>query len=309
MKYISRLTALLLALLMLLSSAVAEMSIDDLTQGQLDALYTSTGEDTYLYWEGGVLGDWFELSAFSDVTDKTGYTFQWYDQDGNAVAATSDAAPYTLTITYTLAEQSFYCIATDTDGVEYKSEINVINPAQTTDMDAYLTYLYGDQFYDEDGNRIHQETYRVMHETWNVAVTGGILAQIVHAAWQAEQGTTYYDHELFCSCVSSGTSTEDFCMLSPDAEHDVSCGWYNGSPVLELTAETDDAGNVVRYVLSMTDENGDTVIIAVTEMLDGVHHYFKDVNSGLYVAWLRTDENGDQWIVPLTSENEDTPAN
>ena len=308
MKYISRLTALLLALLMLISSAGAEMSIDDLTMGELDALYTSTDEDTYINWDGGVLDDWFELAAFSNVSDKTGYTFQWYDQDGNAVTGLSEDEPYKMIVHYTLTEQRFYCLATDGNGNTFKSEVNVIAPAQTTDMDAYLTYLYGDAFYDEEGNRNHHETYRVMHETWNVAVDGGNLAHLVADAWQAESSTDYYDHELLCSCVLTGAVSADFCVLAPDAEHAPSCGWYHGSPVLELTAETDAAGNVVRYILSV-EEDGEVRIIAETEMLDGVYHYFKDVSSGLFVAWLRIDADGSMWIVPLESENQNTPAN
>lgn len=308
MKYISRLTALLLALLMLISSAGAEMSLDDLTQGELDALYTSAGEEEYIYWEGDVLGLWLKIDAFAAVTDKDQYTYQWYDQDGNAVAATSETEPYTLLVYYTLTEQQFYCIATDAAGESFHSEINVIAPAQTTDMEAYLSYLYDDEFFSEDGSRNRNATYQMMHENWNVAVDGGNLAQMVFDAWQSEKDTDIYDHELFCSCVVTGVADADFCMLAPDAEHDVSCGWYVGSPVLDLTAETDAAGNVVRYILSVT-EDGETTTIASTEMLDGVHHYFKDTQSGLFVAWLRIDENGGMWIVPLESENEDTPAN
>ena len=67
-------------------------------------------------------------------------------------------------------------------------------------------------------------------------------------------------------------------------------------------AENTAADGSVYYTLNVT-RNGEITVVATTEMLDGVRHYFKDAATGLYVAWLRIDADGSMWIIPLESEN------
>lgn len=308
MKYISRLTALLLAMALMITSAGAELTLDGLTQDQLDALYTAASDETEEMSVTGVLGATEEFTS----TDATawadlGYTLQWYAVDAEGTKSIlSGLNTDAITVTYTMEAQRFTCIATDGDGLEYASPVYSVQ-AQTDDIEAYLDYLYyEDQFYTDSGDVDTLAVYNWMTGTWNVALAESTLAEAVVAAWWAENEASYFDPELLCSCVVSGAAASDACMLHPDDDHAVSCGWYSGSPVLELTAETDAAGDVVRYILTLTDEEGAQSVVAMTEKLDGVRHYFKDVASGLFVAWLYTDENGDQWIVPLTSENEET---
>ena len=122
MKYISRLTALLLALMMIVSNASA-LTVYDLTQGTMDALYQTAAEDAYVYQEAGVLGEWIELNPFVADTDMESCTFQWYDESGNPQAATE--APQILRVIYTQEEQRYYCVATDADNNSYKSDTAV----------------------------------------------------------------------------------------------------------------------------------------------------------------------------------------
>lgn len=304
MKYISRYLALLLAMTLLWGSAQAELTLDGLTQGQLDALYASVAEETDAMSVTGVL---YATEPFSSTETEgwaeQGYALQWYatDAEGNKTALSGETAE-ALTVTYTLEEQRFLCAAVDGNGLEYTSPLFVVL-AQTSDMEAYLDYLYyEDRFYTENDELDKQAVYDHLTGAWNVDIDGENLADKVVAAWWAEKEQSWFDVSILCSCVVTGAVEGEACMLSPDAAHDPSCGWHVVTPALELTAETDENGSVIRYVLTATVE-GETIVIAETEMLDGVHHYFKDVASGMFVAWLRTDENGVQWIVPLESEN------
>lgn len=304
MKYISRLLALLLAMTLLWGSALAELTLDGLTQGQLDALYASVADETETLSVTGVLAATEAISG-TEVQGwaAQGYALQWYtvDDEGARTALNGETAD-SLTVTYMLEVQQFVCIAVDGTGLEYVSPVYAV-AAQTSDMEAYLDYLYyEDQFYTETDELDKQAVYNHLTGVWDVDVDGVNLATTIVAAWWAEQGQTWFDASLLCSCVVSGAAAGEACMLHPDADHDASCGWYEGAPVLKLTAETDESGSVVRYLLTATVD-GESVVIAHTEMLDGVRHYFKDNATGLFVAWLQTDENGVQWIIPLESES------
>lgn len=293
MKYISKLTALLLAVMLGLSSASA-LTIDDLTRGTMDALYQAVSEEQYRYCDAGVLGDWIELDAFQNVADKKYYTFQWYDQDGNMLDAADD--PCKLRVRNTMTEQQFYCIATDATDNQLKSDIFVIPAAQTTDMEAYLSYLYGDEFYGADGNRDLVLTYTQVMDTWNVPLEDGSnLGENVVAAWWAERSLDIFDPELFCSCVVSGKVTADGCVLHPDAVHDVECEWY-----MEVTVVTDEATGI-----TVTGDIPESVTLQVsaatgpmpeidTRHFNALRNY--PIISGYNITLL--DEGGSEYEVP-----------
>jgi hypothetical protein len=234
-----------------------------------------------------------------------GYTCQWYQlilsDAGEQYIAMEGETGQRLNVTYPLREERYYCIYKAVDGSEKMSDVFVI-VAQTTDTDAYLSVLYEDQFWNADDTFNTRAIYDHMNTVWNVEVNGVNLAEKVVQAWWAEKqlAPDQFDLSLLCSCVVTGAVASDSCMLAPGAGHVGTCGWYSASPTLALEEKTNSDGSHY-YTLSMT-VNGETTVVATTEMLDGVHHYFKDAKTGIFVAWLYTDEKGVQWIVPLASE-------
>lgn len=307
MKYISRWAALLLAAMLVFSSASAELTLDGLTQDQLNALYASVSDEETTMELTGVLGEESSFTS-SDAASwaDLGYTLQWYavDADGMQTEVTGETAA-TLDVVYTLEEQRFICTAYDAAGAAFASTPTYIVAAQTTDLDEYLNYLYEDQFLNDDGSTNKLAVYKQVTTTWNVALSDGTnLAKSVVAAWWTERTESYFDFELLCSCVVGSGVTSDDCVLSPYDEHYGTCGWYNSQPQLQLKAGTDADGNP-SYTLYL-EIDGEEVVLAVSAMLDGERHYFRDARDGelgLYVAYLEIDDDGTCWLIPLQSEN------
>lgn len=251
-----------------------------------------------------VLGFEAELAVCKDEDlAAQGYTCQWYQlvitEAGDEYVALEGETSQTLNVTYPLQEERYYCIYKAADGSEKMSDVFVL-VAQTTDLDAYLATLYTDYYAIIIENEQPITDYAAVAcdwmDQWNVTLADDTnLAQNVLEYWYE------YPDELLCSCVISGAVAADGCILGPDAEHDSACGWYVASPALVLEEKTNGSGEVY-YTLSVTAD-GATTVVATTEMLDGERHYFKDVQTGIFVAWLYTDETGEQWIVPLKSEN------
>lgn len=306
MKYISRFAALLMVLMMVVGNAGAEMPLDGLTQNELDWLYlaASDAEDMYLT---GVLGVTESFnSSDAEAWQNLGYALQWYviDTNGERIALPGETGP-SINITYTMTEQQFVCVATDEQGEEL-SPLYVVQ-AQTEDLEAYLGYLF-DNAMDETGCYIQNMVYQYLTDTWNVENADGNLGARVVAEWQAEWRDSDLYFDMMCSCVVDGLIAADHCVLAPDAKHDPSCMWYKGTAALNLKEGTDETGKP-SYTLYIT-VNSEDIVLAVSEMLDGQHHYFRDVRqgeAGLYVAWLYIDDEGNPWLMPLESERE-TPA-
>lgn len=114
-----------------------------------------------------------------------------------------------------------------------------------------------------------------------------------HAAHVADGKTA-----LLCTC-DAGNGTE------PGGGHDASCPWHNVL-VAGLNERTDADGNTY-YILALMDADGNLVEVAtaVRHPKDPDHYYLKDNETGLYVAYLEWDENGNARIVPLKSEYAD----
>ncbi len=303
MKYISRFAALLMALMMMVGNAGAEMSLDGLTQNELDWLYlaASDAEDMYLT---GVLGvaESFR-SEDAEAWENLGYALQWYliDANGERVALPGETGS-AIDITYAMTEQRFVCMATDEQGEE-PSPVYVVQ-AQMEDLEAYLGYLF-DNAIDEDGCYIQNMVYQYLTDTWNVETDDGNLGARVVAEWRANWSDSDLYFDMMCTCVVDGLVAADHCVLAPDAEHDPSCLWYKGAAMLQLEEGTDATGKP-SYTLYITVNNED-IVLAVSEMLDGQNHYFRDVRqgeAGLYVAWLYIDDEGNPWLMPLESSRE-----
>jgi len=298
MKYISRFAALLMALMMVVGSAGA-LTLGDLTEEELAGLYQAAAEN-YSYQEAGVLGEWLELNPFSTLEDKGTYTFRWYDK--NDIQQETTEEPYVLRAFFTREEQRYYCVATDTDGNSLYSEVFVIPAAQMTNMGDYVGYLANIAMNDE-GYYSQTMVCQYLTDTWNVETDDGNLGARVVAEWQAEWRDSELCFDMICSCVVDGLVAADHCVLAPDAKHDPSCMWYKGTAALNLKEGTDETGKP-SYTLYIT-VNSEDIVLAVSEMLDGQHHYFRDVRQGevgLYVAWLYIDEEGNPWLMPLESE-------
>lgn len=231
MKYISRLTALLLAVMLMVSSAGA-MSVDDLTLGTMNMLYESVSEDAYTNLEAGVLGEEYELEAFADMTNKALYSFQWYDVDGNALPSADN--PWCMNATVTMEEQQFYCVATDADNVSLKSAIMVLPAAQTTELDEYVGYLSSVALDNDTGLYNKEQIYYFLTNTWNVDSNGINLGAGVVSEWRNEWSDSEWYFDMMCTCVVDGKVEADTCVLYPGTSlHAEGCEWAGEGEVIE----------------------------------------------------------------------------
>ncbi len=228
MKYISRLTALLLAIMMVLPSVVqAEMAVEDLTLDTLDALYASVDVDPDAKEvEAGVLGATVKLNAnwalFSTYTWTNVLTGETLEGDGR-----------TLEVAYTMQAQSYKCTGNGfITGTQYASTTFVIPPAQTDDMGAYLDFLFSAQFQDAQGNPDRTKVYDFVTANWDVTLADGTnLCDNVVQAWMNEPAHTERDAHLLCTCVL-GYVTSETCLLHPDDSHLPDCPWFNGVEII-----------------------------------------------------------------------------
>ena len=308
MKYISRWAALLLAAMLVFSSASAELTLDGLTQDQLNALYASVSDEETTLELTGVLG---EESSFTSSDAESwadlGYTLQWYavDEDGTQTELTGETTA-TLDVVYTLEEQRFICTAYDADGAAFASTPTYIVAAQTADLDEYLNYLYEDQFLNDDGSTNKLAVYKQVTTTWNVTLSDGTnLAESVVAAWWAERTESYFDYELLCSCVVGSGVTSDDCVLHPYDEHYGTCGWYNTATVLvDETTGIRVTGDIPADVsLLVTGATGDmpeidTSYMGETSVSPMLRSYAISLINADGDKYVLTDGNTVQVIIP-----------
>ena len=107
--------------------------------------------------------------------------------------------------------------------------------------------------------------------------------------------------KLLCTCFFTDDAG-DLLLVSPGTEHNTDCPWYADPPVTSAVVPmTNPRGSVESYSLVLTNTSGQLATAATTTCLDGMYHYFRDEQTGMYVAYLHFDENGQPWIVPLTS--------
>lgn len=242
MKYISRLTALLLALVMLGGSAGA-LTLDTLTEDELAGLYHAAAASAEVTTETGVLGMPIELSV-KKGEDLTGFTFQWHEViDGNLMEI-EGATANVFEAVFELEEKQFQCLYTDAQNNAYQSKVFSL-AAKTSDdeMEDYLDVLYGsynDLYYvpaaplDD-----YMEAAYTWMQTWNVTLADGAnLAEKVHACWMNDP----FPEELLCSCAGEDAA---FCINSPEAEHDELCGW---NPNVKMTD-----GNASKLVIHVPE--------------------------------------------------------
>lgn len=297
MKYISRLTALLVALLMLCANfaGAEEGSVDSsaLTEDQLASWYALTAEGTTVTLDADILGFPFTLTAYGDVTEEVlaDYTFQWINAlTGEAVEG---ATTTSLVGTHSLNEQQYYCLATAQDGTTLPYDTFVIPVALTSDADiaAYVSILYQGiyeydgftdwEFVNEFGLYDTMKIYQCMTETWNVTLSDGSnLAEKVLAAWWAEREQDDFDNELLCSCVIGGSVTSDAFILDPGSlAHVPTCGWARDSvttsmdvsmpdllvegATVTLTAPVDDADYYVWQEYTYNETTGEWEWVSV----------------------------------------------
>ena len=273
MKYISRLTALLVALLVLCANIAGaeEGSVDSsaLTEDQLASWYALTAEGTTQPIDADILGFPFTLTAYGDVTeeDLADYTFQWF----NAITgeAIEGATTTSLSGTCSLTEQEYYCLATAEDGTTLAYDTFVIPVALTSDedMESYLAILYWGldsyepwEFVNEFALYDTMKIYQCMTETWNVTLSDGSnLAEKVLAAWWAERELDDFDNELLCSCVIGGSVASDAFILDPGSiAHVSTCGWARDSVTTSMDISTPDnldEGATVTLTAPVNDAN------------------------------------------------------
>ena len=264
--------------------------------------YVAFATEDIHYYNDQILGAPLSLDAF-EGRDMSGYNLQWYQYvNGINDKRLDDQIYQSCVVDATLKQVSYYCVATPKtgDGEPETSELFVVR-ANVTEYEAYLDELAG-YYYDME------YIYQLMTEDWDVSVPYN-LADAVMDYWYKNRNPEYYDYDLLCTCVVTGKVASSECLLHPDDEHASDCPWYVPSPTVEMRAEKDSAGNVTSYTLYVVDDEGEEQIIAVSEMLDGKYHYFKDITkddeNGWYVAYLHIDEEtGEQWIIPLPSEKD-----
>lgn len=225
MKYISRITALLLVLMMLTPTFASALTLGTATQGDLNKLYQEASEDGVIYLSAGLLGHWSGLSAFGNLAYKDLYRFQWFNEDGQILPCFND--PWVTRVSNTMAEQKFYCVATDATGNELLSPVYVVPAADISNVEDYWSLLHDDRFLDALGAADTLTIYRLMTDIWNVSMPDGKnLAESVVAQWWSEREETYSNPDLLCSCVVSGAVASDECVLHPNSDlHVNGCSW------------------------------------------------------------------------------------
>lgn len=297
MKYISRLTALLLAMMMIVSDAGA-LTVNDLTQGTMDAMYTAVSGEQEEMAVTGVLGESETLTSTNATTwAGEGYALQWYavNAEGERTALTGETND-ALTVTYLLAEQRFVCVATDSNGNVYAETPVYVVAAQTDDMEEYLLFLYDYAgFYTDSGDVDAVAVYNFMHQNWNIAVEDSMLAANVVAAWWTEKDDSWFNNALLCSCVVTEAAEADFCMLHPYEAHVDTCGWYQDATVLqdETTGITVTGDIPAGVSLQVTAATGPMPEID-TRHFNALRNY--PIITGFNITLL--DEDGSEYIVP-----------
>lgn len=239
MKYISRFTALLLALIMLTGNASA-LTLNDLTEDQMAALYQAVSETSTVTAVTDVLGATVSLLVENgEELAASGTTFQWYEISGEEKTEIAGATAYSWDAVYGLEEKQYQCLFEDADGNAYQSNVFSV-AAQTDVLDDYLNTLYTDYdelYYVPDApiDAYLAAAWNWM-QTWNVTLADGTnLARNVLDYWLTDP----YPEDMLCSCAGEDA---DFCILPPEAAHAESCGWHS-----DVTVVTDeDTGISVR---------------------------------------------------------------
>jgi len=232
---LSRLTALLLAIIMCMSTLASAEGVDvaNLTINKLNEwdMYAEGIENITINPSPAYYGASFVHEAFASMTDDSQLnecTFQWWDAL-NGSRLEGETSRY-LTITQTYEEQVFHCIATDAAGNEYKRSTLTISPA---DKDNVLPHYLGlTTYYDNisDKAEYRRVAYKAMTQDWNVTMTNGkILADGIWGYWAKN---SYPD--LLCTCCIDDPNQ---IMLAPDAAHKTECPWYEEKPIRDVVDE------------------------------------------------------------------------
>lgn len=231
MKRISRFTALLLAMMLLMTDALA-LTLDSLTQDELESLYSIEADEQTVTLDQGVLGEWMTITAFGEVTDRTGYSFVWYDGEGNVQTATADD-PAALDVRVTMQEQKYSCVMTE-DGAELNRRHFIIPAAQTTDMEAYVGFL-SSYAWDNDAVQYDKELiYDYLIHVWNVTVGETTLGANAAAEWWLNWSDSDMHFDMMCTCVLSGAVEAEQCVLYPGtSQHAEGCEWAGEGEIIE----------------------------------------------------------------------------
>ena len=267
------------------------------------------------------------MIGFNEST--SGATYKWYElmanEDGSGTEEVIlEGETQSILECVVSLEPRTYVLKETLSGQDTVYTYEVV--AQTTALGSYVNYMltvYWDYF--DTGMSFEEYTewaYDYVTNVLDVDIQhtedseAFNLGEAVVSFWnQSEYGKAMYP-DLLCACgVIGAIDTPDVLMLPYEGEHDMECFWYHGAPAVKLMEEAD--GSYSLYI-DPVDENGFWIgyadVIATSQMLDGKYHYFQDVTTGWYVAYLHEEINEDgtvtQWIIPLPSEKdiEETPA-
>lgn len=238
-----------------------------------------------------MIGAELTLVPFTNLTDKTGYTFRWVDGAGNVL--TSDATPWELTVTAAYETKTYRCDAILNNQV-VGSQGYVIE-SQTDNLYEYVAHLWN--FYEWEGDTEvldKASVYAWMTDTWNIELADGTnLAENVLTywaeAWQADSA------DLLCTCVLNGLKHSEHCLLTPDALHAVECPWAGEMTVVENAATgITVTGDIPEGVtLSVTAATGPMPEIDTSHMNQiGLYPVIHSYNITLL------NEDGSKYIVP-----------
>ena len=292
MKYISRFTALLLALIMLTGNASA-LTLNDLTEDQMAALYQAVSETSTVTTVTDVLGATVSLLVENgEELAASGTTFQWYEISGEEKTEIAGATAYFWDVVYGLEEKQYQCFFEDADGNDYQSNVFSV-AAQTDVLDDYLNTLYTDYdelYYVPDAPiDVYLAAAWNWMQTWNVTLADGTnLACNVLDYWLTDP----YPEDMLCNCAGEDA---DFCILPPEAAHAESCGWHS-----DVTVVTDeDTGISVRgdlpegVSLSVTTATGPVPEID-TRHFNALRNY--PIITGYNITLQNPD--GTEYVVP-----------
>lgn len=263
MKYISRITALLLVLMMLTPTFASALTLGTATQGDLDRLYQEAMASLDGVRFNGLIGQVAILPVQAEGTSNR----QWYqiieNEDGTVTEhMLENATGEECQVVFQAETYAYYCRYTDNSDQEQCTVKYIIEP--TRDLDEYLAELsWGFDFRcaNTDVWNTHA-IYQHLNTVWNVTLDGANLAESIVAYWWNDGDVLDTEVGLLCSCVVDGVVSDvDECMLNPASDrHAESCGW--AKPVIMASADVSTPEKLLALdgkslVLTTTVQNAD----------------------------------------------------
>ena len=295
MKYISRITALLLALMMLTPTFASAITVGTATQSDLDALYEVAANQDGAHLEG-LVGKELPMS----VSEQNAHDFQWYQVITNADGSVTEVAIANATTAdfvavYQAETYAYFCQYLDERNEMQRTAYTILEP--TRDLDYYVAELsWSDDFLSPETDVWNTEAmYQHLSTVWNVTLDGANLAESIVAYWWNNGEVYETEVGMLCSCVVSGKVQDSWCMLHPSSNlHADDCGWAKDAIMSSMDVSTPE---------KLLELDGQTIkLIAPVAGADDYNwqYYAYDEDRGVW-AWNSIDASGDTLELLVTT--------